>query len=220
MKDLINKLKNRLGIKLDSNTNKEKISTKEVNPIVDFVQSIVFALVICLFVYLFIAMPNQIEGNSMNPNFHNNEIILTSKVQQWLGGTALGRSINLDYQRGDVIVFQKPGFADFIKRVIGLPGERIRLKEGYIYINDRKLVEDYIQGIYSIGGDFIKNNGEERTISLNHFLVMGDNRGDSHDSRYSDIGFIDRSWMKGKVILRYWPLNALQGITAGNSKLE
>ncbi len=189
--------------------------------IIDFLQSIVVALLICIFVYVVIAMPNQIEGNSMIPNFHNGEIILTSKINHWLGNTSIGNSLDLDYKRGDVVVFQKPGFNDFIKRLIGMPKDRIALRDGDIYINGKKLVESYLpENTYTRGGDFLENNGDEITVPEGKYFMVGDNRQDSHDSRYADIGFVSRDWMKGKVILRYWPIQSFKVVNDGNFKFE
>jgi signal peptidase I len=188
-------------------TNNTENDTKEVNPIVDFLQSVVIAIAICIIIYIFIATPNQIEGVSMEPNFYNGEIILTNKLTQWLGGTDFGKSIGLDYNRGDIIVFQKPGFDDFIKRVIAKAGDTIEIRKGGVYVNGERVNEGFLEsGTITNGASFIPD-GEVKTVPEGHYFVMGDNRDESHDSRYIDIGFVDRNWMKGKVILRYLPLN-------------
>ena len=178
--------------------------------LLEFVQSIVIAIAICVFIYIFIATPNQIQGQSMDPTFKNAEIVLTSKIHQWLGGTPFGRSVGLDYKRGDIVVFQKPGLDDFIKRVIGIPGDSVNIKEGHVYINGNKIIEPYLDsGIVTKGGTFIVDNGQPVTLGQDEYFLMGDNRGNSRDSRYAEVGFIKREWLKGKVLLRYWPLNKI-----------
>lgn len=174
--------------------------------IVDFLQSIAIALVICIIMYLLIAMPNQVQGSSMEPNFNQGEIILTNKVSTWLGDTGIGRSIGLDYSRGDIVVFQKPGNSDFIKRIIGEPGDTVSIREGDVYINGKKLDEsDYLDStVFTEAGSFLPE-GEQLIVPENSFFIMGDNRGNSQDSRSYEIGFVREEWIKGEVLLRYWP---------------
>lgn len=192
----------------DSNIKIEK--TKKISPFIEFLQSVVAAIGICVVVYIFIATPNQVDGLSMNPTLENGEIILTIKLSQWLGGTPFGKSIGLDYNRGDIIVFQKPGYRDLVKRIIGLPGDSIAIKNGKVFINKEELKEDYIaENIRTNGGSFLQDGENPLIVPENNYFVMGDNRNNSHDSRYKDIGFIDRSWMKGRVLIRYWPLNKI-----------
>jgi len=194
---------------LDTQEERKSFSIK--NNIIDFLQSIVIAIAICVVVYIVFATPNQIEGESMEPNFFNNEIVLTSKVHQWLGASDFGKSIGVDYHRGDVIVFQKPNFSDFIKRVIGMPGDKIQIENGKVFINGTQLVENYLPSTeITPGGSFLKDGGDALTVPADSYFVMGDNRENSHDSRYSDIGFVKREWMKGKVLIRYWPLSSFK----------
>lgn len=186
----------------------EDSKTKLKNNITDFLQSVVIAISVCIVTYIAIATPNQIEGESMEPNFYNGEIVLTSKVHQWLGATDVGKSLGLLYNRGDVVVFQKPGFNDFIKRIIAIPGDKISLKNGKVFLNNEELQENYLPiATFTPGGSFLKEDGETLTVPENKYFLMGDNRNNSHDSRYSDIEFVKREWFKGKVLVRYWPLN-------------
>ncbi len=173
---------------------------------VDMLQSVVVALFICIVLYLAVITPNQVDGYSMCPNFDNNQLVLTNKVSQWLGDTPFGKSIGLDYHRGDVVVFQKPDRdKPLIKRIIAIPGDRIGLKDGDVYINGELLVENYLPaGRATAGGSYLAD-GEEVTLDVGTYFLMGDNRGNSLDSRFDGIGPIQRDWLQGKVILRYWP---------------
>ncbi len=196
--------------------NKKVFGVRIPYAILDALQTLIISLSICVVIYLFVATPNQIDGQSMEPNFYSGEIILTNKLSEWLGPTPFGKSLGLDYGRGDVVVFQKPGYNDFLKRIIAVEGDTVQLKDGYVYINGEKLVEDYLPpATFTRAGSFIKENDEPKTVPTGRYFVMGDNRNNSHDSRYADIGFVDRSWFKGKVILRYWPINKFTVISAG-----
>lgn len=196
---------------------KKEIKQKDKrDSIADFLSSLVISIAICVVITIFIATPNQVEGISMSPNFETGDIIITNKLSSWLGGSDFGKSIGLDYQRGDVIVFQKPNHDDLIKRIIGLPGEKISIRDGKIHINGRLLEEDYLNdSIITNGGNYITSDGREKIILDNTYIVMGDNRTQSHDSRFIDIGLVQREWIKGKVIFRYWPLNKFGGIGSG-----
>lgn len=176
--------------------------------VVDLIQSIVIALVIIIVMYLVIAMPNQVQGNSMEPNFSQGEIILTNKISTWLGETGIGKRLGFDYSRGDIIIFKKPGVRDhFIKRVIGEPGDTVAIADGVVYINGNVLDEsEYLdESVITEGGTFIIDGDLARTIPEDSFFVLGDNRQNSNDSRTIEIGFVKKEWIEGEVELRYWP---------------
>ena len=124
----------------------------------------------------------------MEPTFENGELLLTEKISYKVSRV----------ERGDVVVFAAPvdKKVDFIKRVIGLPGENITIKDKSVYINDLKLDEPYT-GVPTIGDINL-------TIGADEFFVLGDNRSASSDSR--SFGPILRKSIKGKVWLVYWPL--------------
>jgi len=164
----------------------------------DILQVIVFASAIFAFVYLLILQPHKIKGLSMSPNFPDGEYLLTDKVTYRFG----------EPERGDVVVFEPPTSTEgeeFIKRIIGLPGEKILIKNGKIYINGKLLKEDYIErNIYTSGGTFIQ---EEKgiTVPSGQYIVLGDNRPHSADSRA--WGYITKKAITGKAWLIYWPID-------------
>lgn len=163
----------------------------------DIIETGVIALSIFIIVYLFIFQPHEVKGNSMHPSFEHADFLLTDKISYRFNNP----------QRGDVIVFKAPLNTqfDYIKRIIGLPGENIAVREEQIYINGKKLEESYLPDDFSTrSGRFLKND-QTANIPLGEYFVMGDNRNHSSDSR--DWGTIPRENIVGKVWLRYWPLD-------------
>lgn len=164
--------------------------------ILDFTETIVTSFIIFIFFYLFLFQPHQVKGNSMLPNFVNGENLLTNKIIYRFR----------EPYRGDVIVFKSPQNPkiDYIKRIIALPGEKIKLENGHFYINDKLLDESsYLPpNTYTQGGHFI-NEGKSIDIPVNYYFVCGDNRPHSSDSR--EWGLIHKKDIIGKAWLRYWP---------------
>ncbi len=206
------------------------MDTKEENPflykpkkkaisggvIIDIMQTIVVALAISVFTYIFLAIPNQVDGHSMDPNFHHNDLLFTNKVIQYIGNKSIGKKLNYDYKRGDVIVFQLPGKPDYIKRIIAGPGDTIKIANNHPIVNGKIIYESYIPSTTKTkGGTFLKED-EEKTVPDGKYFVMGDNREASKDSRSIDVGFIDRKYIKGRVFLRWWPLNRIGLISSGS----
>ena len=167
----------------------------------DLLQTVLLAASIFLVIYIFLFRPFQVSGDSMYPTFKNGEYILTNLISLRTNGL----------QRGDVIVFQAPPDAekDFIKRVIGLPGDTIELKSGFVYLNGKKLDESaYLHSdVRTYGGAFLKDN-EPFTVPADNYFVMGDNRPFSSDSR--EWGLLTRSKVIGKSFFVYWPVNTMR----------
>ncbi len=170
-----------------------------IKEIIDFVMDILetIALVGTLFIviYLFIFRPNQVKGASMEPTFQSGDYIITSRI------TYKFKRI----ERGDVIVFNSPKnpHIEYIKRIIGLPGDKIEIRNNEVYVNDSILPETYISAktkVWDIG--FIKE-GQPIIVPQNYVFVMGDNRPHSSDSR--EFGPIPIDSIVGVVIYRYFP---------------
>ena len=164
--------------------------------VMDILETIVFVGSLFIVVYLFIMQPNQIRGSSMEPTFLSSEYIFTSKV------TYKFRS----FHRGDIVVFRSPRNPDieFIKRIIGLPGDRVLFREGEVYVNGVQLKEDYISAKTPLWDGGYAKEDEPITVPPDSLWVMGDNRPYSSDSR--EFGPIVDSSVIGQVFFRYYPL--------------
>ncbi len=162
---------------------------------IDILQTVVLALAIFMIAYLFLFQPHQVKGHSMDPNFDDNEYLLTDKVTYRFNAP----------KRGDVIVFNAPvnRREDYIKRIIGLPGEKVAVRGGKVYINGHELPEPYLApNTYTDSAAFL-GEGTEYSIGSDEYIVMGDNRGHSSDSR--SWGAVKRSDFIGRAWVVYWP---------------
>lgn len=165
----------------------------------DFLQGIVVILAIMVMVYLFIMSPQEISGASMFPTFKDKEYILTNKVEYKF----------TDPKRGDVVIFKSPRNkeVDYIKRIIGMPGETVSLRNSVFYINGKAVAEPYIPtGTPIYGGSYLRE-GQQVIVPKVMYFVIGDNRPHSSDSR--EFGPIAKEDFIGKALFRYWPFNTL-----------
>jgi signal peptidase I len=161
----------------------------------DIIETGTIALSVFIIVYLFILQPHEVKGNSMLPNFEHAQLLLTDKISYRLS----------EPERGDVIVFKAPVNAryDYIKRIIGLPGETLTVKDGHVFVDEEQLDETYLPtDTYIRAGQFAKE-GLPVIIPQEAYFVMGDNRNYSSDSR--DWGTVPRENIVGRVWMRYWP---------------
>lgn len=190
--------------------------------ITDLLESLLIAAAVCAFIYAFVATPNIVNGPSMFPTFKEGQLVLTtSRLAHILADSDIGRSLGMDYMRGEIIVFHNNvSDEDLIKRLIAQPGDVVKLQNGYVYVNGEKVDESYLQqDIFTQGGSYLAE-GEELTIPPKHYFMMGDNRPQSRDSRDSRIGLINRDDILGKVVVRYWPLSDFAIIRPGDFKLS
>lgn len=178
--------------------------------LVDILESFSIAMAISAIVYYVFIIPDIVQGQSMEPSFHNSELLFTDRTIQWLGGTSIGQDLHYNYHRSDIIIFSSNG-QDLIKRVIGLPGEKVTIQNGSVYINGELLQEPYLPAGLKTYMPIIYqatfHEGEEVTIPDDSYFVMGDNRNNSEDGRFEAVGFIKREDIKGRVLVRYFPFN-------------
>lgn len=161
----------------------------------DTLQTIVLAAAIFMLTYLFLVQPHEVKGSSMYPNFQDGERLLTDKITYRFN----------EPRRGDVIVFQAPPdrAKDFIKRIVAIPGEIIQVKDNLVYVNNQLLDEVYISSDISTQPGAFLAEGKTYTLGAEEYLVMGDNRNHSSDSR--SWGPIKKKEIIGKAWFIYWP---------------
>ncbi len=165
----------------------------------DAIETVVIALAIFVVIYLFLIQPHQVKGNSMHPNFIDGEYILTDKISYRFRPP----------QRGDVVVFKAPKDheIDFIKRIIGLPGEVVKVSGGFIYVNDKQLPETYLPKDYVAKPGSFLTSDQNAIVPPGNYFVLGDNRSHSSDSR--EWGFVKKEEIIGRAWFRYWPISQL-----------
>ena len=170
--------------------------------IYSFIETVVIALVIAVVLYLFIMTPHEVLGNSMYPTYKNGEYLMANKLTYRFG----------EPRRGDVIIFKYSDTQDFIKRIIGIPGDTIMVKDGKVYVNGTQLDEStYLEEtVYTSGGDYL-TEGETITIGESQYFVLGDNRPHSSDSR--TFGPIEENQIKGKAWIVYLPISEFRIVT-------
>ena len=154
-------------------------------------KGIIALFIVAILIRVFILQPFIVDGPSMEPNYFNKEYLLVDKISPRFKG----------YQRGDVIVFKYPKNQnlDFIKRIIGLPGETVKITQNKVKIINSQFPEGIILNENYLAPDAatIATNDFSITLSLNEYLVLGDNRSNSLDSR--DFGPVDKNLIIGKA---------------------
>jgi signal peptidase I len=175
-----------------------------VRSIVEWVAVIVGALVVALVVKTFLFQAFYIPSASMEPTLEKGDRVLVNKLSYDVH----------DVNRGDVVVFELPedkigpdGIKDLIKRVVGLPGDAIETRDGVVYVNDRRLDEPYLSDGTRTGDPTNGNNPaiDRQVVPDGTVFVMGDNRSNSHDSRYADRGPIPIDSIVGRAFILVWP---------------
>ena len=167
-----------------------------------WIWSFIVAFIIVGGVYFFLGRPFTVSGASMYPTLHNGDRMVLSKVG--------------DIHRFDVVILKAPDEnVEYIKRVIGMPGDTVEMKSGVLYINGKKVDQPFIntealakQTVFMNDFTLESLTGESK-VPEGKYFVLGDNRGVSKDSRM--IGFIDRSAIEGKAVFTIWPFGRIGG---------
>ncbi|HXA57365.1 MAG TPA: signal peptidase I [Candidatus Acidoferrum sp.] len=161
----------------------------------DLAVALGFALVIIIFLY----QPVKVEGTSMAPLLSDQERIFINKFVYHFE----------PIERGDVVVFWYPldRSKSFIKRVIGLPGDTVEIRDGHLYLNNEEMDEPYVPASYLDGSSY-----EARRLGSDEYFVMGDHRDSSNDSRM--FGPVPRQYIYGKAVFAYWPADHFGSLTS------
>ena len=170
--------------------------------LIELLKSIIIAAIAAFLIVTFIFRPVAVDGLSMYPTLHNADRLIIEKVTYYFRKPKVG----------DVVVFNYPADPkeQFIKRVIAVGGDKLKIQDHKVYVNGKAKVEPYI--FENMNALIDKNYENEITVPKGTIFVMGDNRNDSRDSRYSDVGFVDLKQLIGKTFVRILPLNKIGGI--------
>jgi signal peptidase I len=172
----------------------KEISARPLPVMAVWARDLLVSLAISAFIIIFLYQPVKVEGTSMMPGLEDQERIFVNKfVYRWE-----------PIQRGDIVVFRYPRDTSksYIKRVIGVAGDRIRIENGLVYVNGEPLDEDYVPSDYADTRSY-----SEVVVPPNSFFVLGDHRTMSNDSR--DFGTVNERYIYGKAVFGYWPMDKL-----------
>jgi signal peptidase I len=179
-----------------------------------FLREVAEVILLAVILYIGISFAVQtvhVEGLSMFATLDDNDYLIANKIDYRLHAP----------QRGDIIILRPPNnnSTDFIKRVIALPGERLLIRDGVVYINGHRLVEPYLPEAWVVFNNWPATGSSNGTvIPPNQYFVMGDNRNKSQDSRY--FGPIGRDRIDGRAWFRIWPLDHFGDIYSQVPQLE
>jgi signal peptidase I len=157
-----------------------------------WLRDILFAFAIAIFIVIFVVQPVKVEGTSMQPRLVDQERIFVNRFIYRFK----------EIRRGDVVVFWYPKdrSKSFIKRVLGVPGDSVEIREGSVYVNNAKIEEPYLKPEFRDYRSF-----QKARVPPGEYFVLGDHRNSSNDSR--SWGFVSQSLIYGKAVFSYWPFS-------------
>ncbi len=175
---------------------------KEKSDLWEWIKALIIAFLLAALIRFVLFTPIVVDGESMMPTLESGERMIVNKLNYKVG----------DIQRFDIVVFHAPEKKDYIKRVIGVPGDTLEYKNDQLYINDKKVNETYLQDYKNQivdGGtlteDFsLLDYTGKKIIPKGYYFVMGDNRRNSKDSRH--IGLVSKEKIVGKASVVFWPI--------------
>jgi len=184
--------------------NKKAKKKRIESEIAEWVLSIIIAVALALLIHNFVFQIVRVDGPSMQPTLYTDERMAVTKFTYYFNSP----------QRGDIVVTKFPeDDRNYVKRVIGLPGEVLKIRDGKVYIDGVALDEPYIK-------EAIREDYGPITLPEGKYMVMGDNRNNSRDSRRVNIGPLDEEMIVGKSQFLVWPLNNIHRINHYTGQLE
>jgi signal peptidase I len=171
-----------------------ELGSRSLPVVAVWARDLLVSLAISAFIIIFLYQPVKVEGVSMMPGLEDQERIFVNKfVYRWE-----------PIQRGDIVVFRYPPDTSksYIKRVIGVAGDRVRIEAGQVYVNGEALEEDYVPTDYADARSY-----PEIIVPRNSYFVLGDHRTMSSDSR--EFGPVNEHYIYGKAVFGYWPMEKL-----------
>jgi len=179
---------------------------RRFSSVVEVVKVVAIVFLSAIIIRTFVFQPFVVEGSSMERTFHNGEYLFIEKVSYKVKTP----------KRGDVVVFRYPRDIryNYIKRIVGLPGETVQIKQGNVYINGNQLSEEYIPATQATLVDNNPDLNYEVTLEDDQFFVLGDNRDHSSDSR--EWGPLDRKFIIGRSALVLYPQSNFRAVASPN----
>jgi len=175
---------------------------KITKAIIEWIESFITSIVVLFTIYVLIAFPVVVEGESMYPTLHTKDQLLIEKVTPLFSG----------YVRGDILVVHPPNmdYINYIKRIVALPGEKVKIHNCQVIIRtaDGEFSLDesaYLDKNVCTTGGRVLRDGWEYSLADDEYMVLGDNRNNSQDSR--NLGFIKKNRIQGKLVSLFWPFD-------------
>lgn len=166
---------------------------KSINGVIwEYLKSFLLAVVIALIIRTYLFQITEVYGQSMYPTLHDHDRLFTNRIVYTIGVP----------DRGDIVILNAPDRPGtfYVKRAIAIGGDTLKIQNGKVFVNDIEQTETYINGNYTDGDMDI-------VIPPETVFVMGDNRGNSHDSRSSEVSFVPVDNIEGKALFRIWPFD-------------
>lgn len=163
--------------------------------VLEYAKALLQAGILAAIIIVFIAQSHLVDGASMENTLHNRERLMVDKISYRF----------IEPKRGEIIVFRYPKDtrARFVKRIIGIPGDTVEIRDRVVYVNDVAVDEPYIKAPTYY-------NFAPIEVQPGHVFVMGDNRNNSLDSRFADVGQVPYNLIIGRALFSYWPVKAMK----------